>query len=642
LAVINVKDHNDQNPRIDGYKIAQLIKSRLDFNLIKFLEARVITHDTFLFYSKNKTLKEEDKQEILKQADFLFSISKTKLLAVIRAFKVPGLSNPPGPRFLGVKSSQDVLDAILALYDFATENDYNKSAKARIEVCMYPFIDPPKVKLPISKESLFPRGGCAVPLDEEAESVLILATWGNNEGVQSLKPIDEYIVNTQNLQIVEKKVSQKKHALYTNDKKQSEKIELPFFLQFQQVLNDLEILELAMLLREFIVHEKCPKRIEFTSDGFNLYLMELLNHEIEEIKYKSIDLTGEVFVIANKRDFERFCKTQRKDSVIYISKELIENRDYGVLNMIASLKQKTNVLYPGTTTTAHAMRVLCDAGHNAFTVGNKIFTNKQEVRIYTENANLQFENLSASKNIKNLDDIDEGIVRNAGGKAKNLIKLNELGYTIPNGYVLLNTLFKKKNWYETSEFESFLNELSGDKKYAIRSSANVEDGSKNAFAGQFATYLHTSKSEITQNIQKVLRSIETDHVKMATRSLGISRINMSVIVQEMIDSKISGVSFGADIQTHDISKVVIELSNGFADSVVDGVANARRIVFDKFTSKVVSDTNAKAVKIQDEMIVSLFQMYTKLEENLNNIQDVEWTIDKNNHIYLLQTRDLIV
>lgn len=642
MAVINVKDHEGQNPRIDGYKKAQIIKSRLDFNLIKFLETRVVTHDTFQFYKNNKRLNKEDIQQIKKQAEYLFSISKTSLLTVIRAFKVPGLSNPPGPRFLGVKNVDDVLDAITTLYDFAIENNYAKSPKAKIEVCMYPFIDPPKVVLPISKDSLFPRGGCAVPLDEKAESVLILATWGNNEGVQSLKPIDEYIVNTQKLEIVEKKVLQKRNALYTNDQKSSEKIQLPFFLQFKQVLNDLEILELALLVRELVVLEKHPKRIEFTSDGYNLYLMELLDYQIKETKYKSVDLEGEIFVIANQSDFEKFKAEKNKDKIIYISKQLIENRDYTILNMIASVKFKTNVLYPGTTTTAHAMRVLCDAGHNAFTVGDRTFHNQQKIRVYTQGAILRFKNLSAKKHIKELDDIDEDIVQNAGGKAKNLIKLNRMGYTIPKGFVLLSKLFENRNWYQTPEFESFLDELDSKKKYAVRSSADIEDGAKNAFAGQFATYLHTPKSEIIQNIKKVLESSETEHVKKVIQSLGFEKAEMAVIVQEMIDSEISGVSFGADIQTHDTSKVVIELTKGFADSVVDGVANARKLIFDKFTGKILSDDNEKSIDLQKEMIESLFQMYIKLEENFNNVQDIEWTIDQGDQIYLLQTRDLIV
>ena len=41
-----------------------------------------------------------------------------------------------------------------------------------------------------------------------------------------------------------------------------------------------------------------------------------------------------------------------------------------------------------------------------------------------------------------------------------------------------------------------------NKKYAVRSSANIEDGTVNSFAGQFDTYLNVSKEQINKNENK--------------------------------------------------------------------------------------------------------------------------------------------
>ena len=71
-----------------------------------------------------------------------------------------------------------------------------------------------------------------------------------------------------------------------------------------------------------------------------------------------------------------------------------------------------------------------------------------------------------------------------GNKADNLILLSGDGFNVPQFYIVND---KKEIVYGKS-FES--------DQYSIRSSANVEDGEKKSFAGQFSTHLYVDKKNI--------------------------------------------------------------------------------------------------------------------------------------------------
>ena len=77
-----------------------------------------------------------------------------------------------------------------------------------------------------------------------------------------------------------------------------------------------------------------------------------------------------------------------------------------------------------------------------------------------------------------------------GGKALGLAKLRASEIRIPKTYVIPYYVEIKDN-----EIKNLLDE---NKKYAVRSSANAEDGGIHSFAGMFDSYLNVEKKNIIE------------------------------------------------------------------------------------------------------------------------------------------------
>ena len=155
--------------------------------------------------------------------------------------------------------------------------------------------------------------------------------------------------------------------------------------------------------------------------------------------------------------------------------------------------------------------------------------------------------------------MDEKIV---GGKAYNLDILTKNGIPVPKWFVV------------TSTEESF--EVREDKLYAVRSSAVGEDGSGNSFAGQMESFLYVKAEDIKARIQDVINSANSDRIRFYIEQNGLSNedIKVGVIVQEMINSDISGVAFSSNPITGKRGEIVISSVFGLGEGLVSGELNA--------------------------------------------------------------------
>ena len=81
---------------------------------------------------------------------------------------------------------------------------------------------------------------------------------------------------------------------------------------------------------------------------------------------------------------------------------------------------------------------------------------------------------------------------NVGNKARQLGNLKKLGMLIPGAWVLGYEVFnqyKAGSPIKTSVMAELESKLDPEKKYAVRSSSNIEDSLKYSFAGLFKTIL---------------------------------------------------------------------------------------------------------------------------------------------------------
>lgn len=265
---------------------------------------------------------------------------------------------------------------------------------------------------------------------------------------------------------------------------------------------------------------------------------------------------------------------------------------------------------------------------------------------------------------------------NVGGKAYNLHLLYSYKQNVPKAFFLSNTFLNeilrennlifeiervfnnmsKTNIKSTSSFlmEQILNiNISQDKQneifdfykknnlkiVSVRSSAIGEDGEEDAFAGMLDTYLFVSKSELINVIKKCWASLFNPRCLTYRLAKNIKAIpQMSIVIQEMINSKYAGVGFSINpISLKD--ETIIEICNGVGENLVSGKVTPKRVVLNNKTEQIVLNEITDDDKNLNNLILKLHKSICFLKTQYGCDVDIEWAIDKN-QLYILQCRPL--
>ena len=123
--------------------------------------------------------------------------------------------------------------------------------------------------------------------------------------------------------------------------------------------------------------------------------------------------------------------------------------------------------------------------------------------------------------------------------------------------------------------------LDGTQRYAVRSSANLEDGHRFSFAGQFKTKLNVQGIEhLVTAITSVWDSIDTASAKNYLETAGVDpkRLKMAVLLQEMVTPVASGVVFSKNPLTG-LDEVIVEAVQGSGVALMQGNATPLRWVY---------------------------------------------------------------
>lgn len=226
-----------------------------------------------------------------------------------------------------------------------------------------------------------------------------------------------------------------------------------------------------------------------------------------------------------------------------------------------------------------------------------------------------------------------------GGKASNLIALKGFGFNVPkfsciNSSHFVDFLLTGKLSEETLKQVA---EVCNDLKFpvAVRSSANIEDGIDNSFAGMFSTYLNlNSVKEVIDAIEKVWQETFSIEVKgyCSSHGLEIDSLQMAVIIQEMVAADYAGVCFTVNPMTGVDTEVVIEACAGLGDRLVSGV-----ITPDRYTVSWDNNLKTKSTLVSEDLILHLAKQGRELQAKFGQPQDIEFAITGSN-IYFLQSR----
>lgn len=171
---------------------------------------------------------------------------------------------------------------------------------------------------------------------------------------------------------------------------------------------------------------------------------------------------------------------------------------------------------------------------------------------------------------------------------------------------------------------------------AVRSAANVEDGGKHSFAGQFDTWLHVPAREAPDRIRQCFASLEKESVREYARRQGIDEdgLEMQVIVQRMIDSEYSGVCFSANPQGL-LSEAVIVAGKGSGDGVVEDRTDTTAYYY--HVAEGLYYYEGREDYLSRETLERLVKLTGDMKPLLGELLDVEFAI-AGGDIYILQAR----
>ena len=309
------------------------------------------------------------------------------------------------------------------------------------------------------------------------------------------------------------------------------------------------------------------------------------------------------------------------------------------------------------------------------------------------------------KKLLNLGGIAKEDYPLVGAKAANLSALSAAGFPVPEGFVIPVVIYNKFleklelgpkisrildsldyddegslescsrqiremvlsaqiEFWVGKEFGEQFSAMAQDSLWAVRSSATAEDLPEASFAGQQDTYLNIRKEDIPLYVKRCWASYYNERAVAYRHNANLDQLTggIAVIVQRMVDSRVSGIIFTHDPMDQEGKRLVIESSWGLGESIASGIVIPDRFVCDRrsgrLTHKEIS-RKLKAVYLSHEgkgpvdldegqqtapslteaEAHRLAEMGQRLEGFFGAPQDVEWALE-GEELYILQSRPI--
>ncbi len=187
--------------------------------------------------------------------------------------------------------------------------------------------------------------------------------------------------------------------------------------------------------------------------------------------------------------------------------------------------------------------------------------------------------------------------------------------------------------------------------YAVRSSATAEDLPAASFAGQQDTYLNVVRpAAILEHISRCWASLFTERAVTYRLRNGFDqrKIQMAVIVQQMVFPQAAGILFTADPVTSNRKIVSVEAAFGLGEALVSGRVNADvyQVREGEITAKAIATKQLaihaspaggtqqlpieperqKQPALTDAQVLQLAQLGRRIEGHVGLPQDIEWCL----------------
>ncbi|RBQ16295.1 pyruvate, water dikinase [Spongiactinospora rosea] len=231
-----------------------------------------------------------------------------------------------------------------------------------------------------------------------------------------------------------------------------------------------------------------------------------------------------------------------------------------------------------------------------------------------------------------LTEIDSSMIDLVGGKAAGLGEMIRAGERVPAGFCLTAGSGPPPE----EELLGAYRRLGGG-RVAVRSSATAEDLPEASFAGQQDTYLDVEgPGPLLDAVRRCLDSLNNERAVAYRARAGIAEAAMAVVVQRMIDPVAAGVMFTADPITGCRTQMVIDAVPGLGTGVVDGTAVPDHYVLGHRAPPPADPGGC----LSGERLAELRDAGLRLQRHFGTPQDVEWAIDADGTLWLLQSRPI--
>ncbi len=224
---------------------------------------------------------------------------------------------------------------------------------------------------------------------------------------------------------------------------------------------------------------------------------------------------------------------------------------------------------------------------------------------------------------------DKTLPPSVGGKAANLRLLMQHGFAIPATHVIpwdFQAYFQENEAAARQALQGSLHALVDPlKRYAVRSSADIEDSAQHSFAGQFVTVLDVSGvSAIVDAACSIWQECASPSVAAYQNNIAEAgkTVNMAVIVQEMVTPVISGVSFSRN-PTTGTDEIIIEAVQGSGFKLVDAGETPLRWTY-KWGEWIARPEDSP---IPEEVIREVVSGTARIAKATKAPVDLEWVYD---------------
>ena len=199
---------------------------------------------------------------------------------------------------------------------------------------------------------------------------------------------------------------------------------------------------------------------------------------------------------------------------------------------------------------------------------------------------------------------------------------------------------------------------------AVRSSATAEDSPSASFAGQHDTYLNVvGPAAVLQHVSRCWASLFAERAVTYRLRNGFEhrKVQMAVVVQQMVLPRAAGILFTADPVTFNRKVASVEASFGLGEALVAGLVNADvykvrdgEVIAKALATKRLAihaapagGTQERAIEPQrqeqpaltDAQVVRLVQLGRRIEAHFGCPQDIEWCL-LDDGFWIVQSRPI--